>query len=495
VSTFDLLVLGFKVAGQPENLLACLVGVFIGTLVGVLPGIGPIATMSILLPITFGLGSTASIIMLAGIFYGAMYGGSTTSILVNIPGEAASVVTCIDGYQMARQGRAGPALGVSAIGSFIGGTVSVVGLMFFSQWLAAWAVRFGPAEYAALMFFGLIAVVFLVQESISKGLIMMCLGLFLRMIGQDITSGKPRFTFGIFQLQGGIDFLPLVMGLFGISEVLINLEKPETREFISTKIKQIWPSFSDLKKCVGPIFRATGLGFFLGLIPGGGVITSPFFSYALEKKLSKNPEDFGKGAIEGVAGPETANNAASISGFVPLFSLGIPASVAIALLLGAMMIHGVQPGPLFMQQKPEMFWGVVASMYIGNLVCLILNLPLIGVWVQLLRVPFRILFPLITIFCLIGVYTVNNNILDVYLMVLFGVAGYFLRKRDYEPAPLAIAFVLEPLVEENFRQALAISQGSFYIFVSRPISCGFVIISLLIIGISIWKEISKYKSH
>lgn len=493
MNTFELLVLGFKVAAQPENILGCLVGVLVGTLIGVLPGIGPIATMSILLPITFGLGPTASIIMLAGIFYGAMYGGSTTSILVNIPGEAASVVTCIDGYQMACEGRAGPALGIAAIGSFIGGTMSVIGLMFFSQWLALWAVKFGPPEYATLMFFGLIAIVFLVQGSISKGLIMMCLGLFLRMIGQDITSGRPRFTFGIFQLQGGIDFLPLVMGLFGVSEVLLNLEKPETREFISTKIKQIWPSVYDLKKCTGPILRGTGLGFFLGLIPGGGVITSPFFSYALEKKLSKNPEKFGRGAIEGIAAPETANNAASISGFIPLFSLGIPASIAIALLLGAMMIHGIQPGPLFIQQKPEIFWGVVASMYIGNLLCLILNLPLIGVWVQLLRVPFKILFPMIAIFSLIGVYTVNNNIFDVYLMVLFGVIGYFLRKRGYEPAPLAIAFVLEPLVEENFRQSLAISQGSFYIFLSRPISCGFVIATLVIIGISIWKKILKLK--
>jgi putative tricarboxylic transport membrane protein len=331
------------------------------------------------------------------------------------------------------------------------------------------------------MFLGLIAVVFLVRQSVLKGLMMLCLGLFLAMIGQDIVSGRPRFTFGMFQLQGGIDFLPMVMGLFGISEVLINIDTSENRQILSTKIKQIWPSSQDLKRTLLPILRATGIGFFLGFVPGGGVVTSPFFSYAVEKRLSRNPERFGKGAIEGVAGPETANNAASISGFIPLFSLGIPANVVLALLMGAMMIHGVQPGPLLLRQKPEMFWGFVASMYIGNAMCLILNLPLVGIWVQLLKVPSKILFPLIVLFCLVGVYTVNNNVFDIYLMAFFGIVGYVLRKKDYEPAPLAIAFVIERLVEENFRQALTISHGSFTVFLSNPISLVCISLSILII--------------
>jgi putative tricarboxylic transport membrane protein len=484
MATVDLLLIGFSVAMEPLNLLVCFLGVLTGTMIGVLPGIGPIATMSILLPATFGIPPATAIIMLAGIFYGAMYGGSTTSILVNIPGEAASVVTCLDGYQMALQGRAGPALGISAIGSFVGGTLSVAGLMLCSQPLAHWAVKFGPVEYTGLMLLGLIAVVFLVRQSVIKGIIMVCLGLFLGMIGQDIVSGRPRFTFGMFQLQGGIDFLPLVIGLFGLSEVLINIDTPENRQILSTKIKQIWPSSQDLKRCLLPILRATGLGFFLGFVPGGGVITSPFFSYAIEKRLSRNPERFGKGAIEGVAGPETANNAASISGFIPLFSLGIPANVVLALLMGAMMIHGIQPGPLLLSQKPEMFWGFVASMYIGNVMCLILNLPLVGVWVQLLKVPSKILFPLIVLFCLVGVYTVNNNVVDIYIMAFFGIVGYVFRKKDYEPAPLAIAFILERLIEENLRQALTISHGSFRVFLSNPISFICILFSILIITYS-----------
>ncbi len=482
--TVDLLLSGFRVAMEPINLLGCFLGVLTGTMIGVLPGIGPIATMSILLPVTFGIPPITAIIMLAGIFYGAMYGGSTTSILVNIPGEAASVVTCLDGYQMALQGRAGPALGISAIGSFIGGTLSVVGLMLCSQPLARWAVKFGPVEYTGLMLLGLIAVVFLVRQSVLKGLIMVCLGLFLAMIGQDIVTGRPRFTFGVFQLQGGIDFLPMVVGLFGISEVLINVGTPENKQILSTKIKQIWPSSLDLKRSMLPILRATGLGFFLGFVPGGGVITSPFFSYALEKRLSRNPEMFGKGAIEGVAGPETANNAASISGFIPLFSLGIPSNVVLALLMGAMMIHGIQPGPLLLSKKPEMFWGFVASMYIGNVMCLILNLPLVGIWVQLLKVPSKILFPSIVLFCLVGVYTVNNSVVDIYVMAFFGIVGYVFRKKDYEPAPLAIAFVLERLVEESLRQALTISHGSFTVFLSSPISFVCISLSILIVTYS-----------
>ncbi len=466
---------GFSIAFQPWNLLSCFFGVFIGTLIGVLPGIGPVGTMSLLLPITFGISPVTGIIMLAGIFYGAMYGGSTTSILVNIPGEAASVVTCLDGYQMALKGRAGPALGISAFGSFIAGTLSLVGLMLMANPLAALALKFGPAEYFSLMCLGLSVLIYLTQGSILRGLIMAGIGLFLSLIGMDIITGKPRFTFGLTGLIDGIGLVPLVMGFFGISEILINLEKLTERIILKTKVKGLLPNKEDWRRSAKPIARGTLLGFFLGILPGAGAITSTFVSYALEKKFSKHPEQFGKGAIEGVAGPEAANNAATGGALIPLFSLGIPSNVVAALLLGALMIHGVRPGPLMLTEHPEIFWGTVASMYVGNVMLLVLNLPLIGMWVKVLKIPYKILFPLILLFCFIGAYSTTANVFDVFVMLICGALGYLLRKLNYEPAPLVLAYVLGPMLEQNLRQALILSDGSLNVFLIRPLS----VVSLL----------------
>ncbi len=480
---YDLLY-GFGVALQPMNLLACFIGVFIGTLIGVLPGIGPVGAMSILLPVTFGMSPVAAIIMLAGIYYGSMYGGSTTSILVNIPGEAASVVTCLDGYQMARQGRSGPALGIAAFGSFIAGTVGLVGLMFLANPLAKLAVKFGPAEYFSLMCLGLSLLMYLTHGSILRGLLMAGTGIFLSLIGQDIVTGKLRFTIGFIGLQDGVGLVPLVMGLFGISEVLLNLETPEERKVISTKISQLLPDKKDWRRSAKPIARGSVIGFMLGILPGGGAVISSFVSYAIERKFARNPERFGKGAIEGVAGPEAANNAATSGAFIPLFSLGIPANVVMALLLGALMIHGLRPGPLMITEKPDVFWGTVASMYVGNFLLLVLNLPLIGIWVRVLKVPYRILFPLILLFCLIGAYCINNNVFDIYVMIFFGVIGYALRKIKYEPAPLVLAFVLGPLLEQNLRQALILSDGNPVVFLTHPISAACLLLSVFLLASS-----------
>ncbi|PKN67905.1 MAG: transporter [Deltaproteobacteria bacterium HGW-Deltaproteobacteria-15] len=485
------LLYGFGVALQLPNLLACFIGVLVGTLIGVLPGIGPVGAMSILLPITFGLSPVAAIIMLAGIYYGSMYGGSTTSILVNIPGEAASVVTCLDGYQMARKGRAGPALGIAAFGSFIAGTIGLLGLMLMANPLASFAVRFGPAEYFSLMCLGLSVLLYLTHGSILKGLVMAGAGLFLSLIGQDIVTGKVRFTFGFFGLQDGVGLVPMVMGLFGISEVLLNLEQPAERTVLSTKIRHLLPSREDWAAAAKPIGRGSLLGFFLGILPGGGAVISSFVSYALEKRFSRHPERFGEGAIEGVAGPEAANNAASSGAFIPLFSLGIPANVVMALLLGALMIHGLRPGPLMITERPEIFWGTVASMYVGNVLLLILNLPLIGLWVRILKIPYRILFPLILLFCLIGVYTINGNVFDIFVMILFGIVGYGLRKAEYEPAPLVLAFVLGPMLEQNLRQALILSDGSARVFFTHPISAACLSISLFLVISGILPEIRR----
>jgi putative tricarboxylic transport membrane protein len=488
---FHDLLYGFGVALQLPNLLACFIGVLVGTLIGVLPGIGPVGAMSILLPITFGLSPVAAIIMLAGIYYGSMYGGSTTSILVNIPGEAASVVTCLDGYQMARKGRAGPALGIAAFGSFIAGTIGLVGLMLMANPLASFAVKFGPAEYFSLMCLGLSVLLYLTHGSILKGLAMAGAGLFLSLIGQDIVTGKVRFTFGLFGLQDGVGLVPMVMGLFGISEVLLNLEEPAERSVLSTKIRHLLPSRKDWSAAAKPIGRGSLLGFFLGILPGGGAVISSFVSYALEKRFSKHPEQFGEGAIEGVAGPEAANNAASSGAFIPLFSLGIPANVVMALLLGALMIHGLRPGPLMITERPEIFWGTVASMYVGNVLLLILNLPLIGLWVRILKIPYRVLFPLILLFCLIGVYTINGNVFDIFVMILFGILGYGLRKAKYEPAPLVLAFVLGPMLEQNLRQALILSDGSARVFFTHPISAVCLIISSFLVISGALPEIRK----
>ena len=475
------LFLGFQVALIPVNLLFCFVGVVIGTLVGVLPGIGPVGAMALLLPATFAVPLSSSLIMLAGIYYGAMYGGSTTSILVNIPGEAASVVTCIDGYQMARQGRAGPALGISAIGSFIGGTFSIVGLMLVAVPLAKTALRFGPPEYFALMCAGLIFLTYLTQGPIVKSLMMALVGILLGSVGLDMVVGSPRFTFNVNELTDGVGIIPVVMGLFGVAEVFSNLETVIMREVLQTEIKNIWPSMKDYARTKWTIVRGSVLGFLLGILPGGGAILASFLSYTIEKKLSRNPEEFGKGAIEGVAGPETANNAAAGGSLIPLLTLGIPPNVVMAMLFSAMIIHGVQPGPLLMTSSPDVFWGLVASMYIGNVLLVLLNLPLIGFWVQLLKIPYRILLPLILLFCLIGAYSLNNSTFDVSVMIFFGGVGYLMRKFRYESAPLVLAFIMGPILEQNLRQALLMSGGSFTIFVSRPISAVTLAIAFLLL--------------
>jgi len=474
--------LGFSVILSPENLLFCFVGVFIGTLIGVLPGIGPVGAMSLLLPATFKATPVSSIIMLAGIYYGAMYGGSTTSILVNIPGEAASVVTCLDGYQMARQGRAGPALGIAAFGSFIAGTLSVIGLMIVGPPLASIALRFGPPEYFSLMCLGLTILIYLASGSVIRALMMAAFGIVIGCVGQDPETGSSRFVFGISDLLDGIGLAPFVMGLFGISEVLLNIEQSlQERSVLTTKIKGLFPNWQDWKDSIMPITRGSVLGFFLGILPGGGAIISSFSSYAIEKKISKHPEKFGKGAIEGVAGPEAANNAATGGAFVPLLTLGIPPNVVMALLLGALMIHGVTPGPLLIPKNPEIFWGVIASMYVGNAMLLILNLPLIGMWVQVLKVPYKVLFPLILLFCLIGAYSINNSTFDVAIMLVFGVLGYLMRKYNFEGAPMVLAFVLGPMFENSLRQSLLLSDGSFLIFFTRPIAAGGMIATFLML--------------
>jgi len=473
--------MGFQQVSQPINLLYCFIGVAMGTLIGVLPGIGPIATMSMLFPLAMAASPLASIIMLAGIYYGAMYGGSTTSILVNIPGEAASVVTCIDGYQMARKGRAGPALGISAFGSFIGGTFSIIVLMYLVLPLSKIAIRMGPPEYLGFLAMGMTMVVYLSGRSILKGGIMAVVGLLLGCVGMDLVSGKSRFTLGIPYFDEGIDIAPMVMGLFGISEVLGNLVKPEERDIFKTRVSNLLPSLDDWRRSTFPIIRGSVLGFFLGIVPGGGGVLASFLSYATEKRISRHPEEFGKGAIEGVAGPETANNSAIGGAFIPLFALGIPSNVVMAILLASLMVHGVAPGAGFIAKNPELFWGVVASMYIGNVMLVILNLPLIGVWVKILKIPYRILFPLILFFCVIGAYSINSRTFDVIVMVVFGVTGYVLKELDYEPAPLALAFVLGPMFELSFRQTMIIASHNLFFFFSRPIALTALLIATLLI--------------
>jgi putative tricarboxylic transport membrane protein len=473
--------IGFSVALQPVNLFYCFLGVFIGTLIGVLPGIGPVGAMSLLLPVTFKSSPEAGIIMLAGIYYGSMYGGSTTSILINIPGEAASVVTCLDGYQMALKGRAGPALGISAFGSFIAGTLSIFGLMFLAPPLSRLALQFGPAEYFTLMILGLSILIYLAHGSMIKALLIASFGIALGAIGMDEIASTPRMTFGRMEFLDGVGLVPIVMGLFGISEVLLNLEQEIRRDIFKTDLRELFPTTKDWLDCRGPIARGSLLGFFLGILPGGGGVIASFASYAIEKRVSKHPERFGHGAIEGVAAPESANNAATGGAFIPLLTLGIPPNVVMAMLLGAFMIHGIQPGPLMMKQHPGVFWGVICSMYIGNIMLLILNLPLIGIWVQILKVPYKVLFPLILLFCLIGVYSVNNSVFEIYIMIGFGVLGYLMKKFDYEGAPLVLAFVLGPLLEMNLRKALILSQGNFSIFITRPLAACALILALAIL--------------
>ena len=485
MDTLNQLLMGFAVALQPLNLFYCFMGCLIGTLVGVLPGLGPTAAMSLLLPATFHITPVAAIIMLAGIYYGAMYGGSTTSILVNIPGEAASAVTCLDGYQMARQGRAGRALGISAFGSFIAGTLGIVGLTLMSVPLANLALRFGPPEYFSLMCLGMVVLTFLSSTSMIRALMMACFGVLLGTVGTDTVSGTTRFSFGITELMDGIGLVPVVMGLFGISEMLLNIEQKIDREIFKTRVKGLLPTVRDWIQSAGAIIRGTVIGFFLGILPGGGAVLSSFVSYAVEKKVSKTPEKFGTGMIEGVAAPESANNSAAQGAFIPLLTLGIPSNVVMAMLLGALVIHGVTPGPMLLTNHPQVFWGVVASMYLGNIMLLILNLPLIGLWVQLLKVPYPILMPLIILFCIIGAYTIANSIMDVFFMLIFGVVGYLMKKLRYEAPPLILAYVLGPMLEYSLKQSLMISRGSFSIFWSRPISAACLVMALIMLVLPI----------
>ena len=472
---------GFKVATSPENMVFCFIGVLLGTLVGVLPGIGPAGAMALLLPISLKITPVGTFIMLSGIYYGSMYGGSTTSILVSIPGEPASVMTCIDGYQMALKGRAGPALGISAIGSFIAGTISVVALMIVALPLAKGALKFGPPEFFCLVLMGLTLVTYLSQKSVEKAFMSALIGMLLSWVGLDLINGQTRFTFGILELNDGVGVIPLVMGLFGISEVFMDLEKDQRIEVVKTKIQNLLPNREDWRRCIGPILRSSVLGFLLGIIPGGGGIIANFMAYIMEKRLSKHPELFGTGEIVGVAAPEAANNAAAAGAFIPLLSLGIPMNATVALLFAALLIHGVRPGPLLIQEHADIFWGIIASMYIGNVLLLVLNLPLIGLWVKVLKLPYRIVFPMILLFCLVGSYAINLSILDLYLMLGFGVLGYLMRKFDFDTAPLVLAFLLGPMMEVAMRQSLILSQGSFTIFVTRPISAICLGIAILLL--------------
>ena len=497
METLNSLMYGFSIALQPENLFFCFVGSVLGTLVGVLPGIGPVGAIAILLPITFKISTTGAIIMLAGLYYGAMYGGSTTSILVNIPGEAASVVTCMDGHQMALKGRAGAALGMSAFGSFIAGTLGIMGLMLFAVPLSKFALKFGPHEYFSLIILGLTFVTYLSHGSMMKSVMMCCFGLMLSNVGLDPITSSPRITFGIMELFDGIGIAPVAMGLFGVGEVLVNLERTITTEMVKTKVRNLFPSRLDWIASKWALVRGTLVGFFLGILPGGGPVLASFLSYGLEKRLSKHPEEFGKGAIEGVAAPESANNSAASSSFIPLLTLGIPPNVSLSILFGAFLIHGITPGPFLIKNHPDVFWGVLSSMYVGNVMLLVLNLPLIPMWVQVLKIPDKYLYPLILLFCLIGAYSMNNSIFDVFIMITFGVVGYLFRKFEYEGAPLVLAFVLGPLLDLNLRQALLISEGSFLDFFTRPISAVTLGLAVLLLTTSavpaVVKRLQKYK--
>jgi TctA family transporter len=472
---------GFAVAFTLQNVIFCLIGALLGTLIGVLPGIGPVPTIAMLLPFTFSLSPVPALIMLAGIYYGAQYGGSTTAILVNMPGESSSVVTCLDGYQMARQGRAGAALAIAAIGSFIAGCFATVLVALFSAPLTKVAQSFGAAEYFSLMVFGLIAAVVLAQGSILKAVAMILVGLFLGLVGTDVNTGRQRFTFGIPELSDGLGFVPIALGIFGLAEIISNLSKRQERSVLTQPIKGLMPTAKDFRDSLPPILRGTFLGSLLGVLPGGGAVLSAFSAYTLEKKIARDPSRFGKGAIEGVAAPEAANNAGAQTSFIPLLTLGIPPNPVMALMIGAMMIHGIQPGPQVMTKQPDLFWGLIASMWIGNLMLIVINLPLIGIWVRLLSVPYRLLFPAILLFCCIGVYSLNNSAFEVGLTALFGLIGYFFLKTGCEGAPLLLGFVLGPMMEENLRRALLLAHGDATVFLTRPISATLLGLSALLL--------------
>ena len=470
--------IGFATALTPANLLYCLAGVFLGTLIGVLPGLGPTATIAMLLPLTFTLPPVSALIMLAGIYYGSQYGGSTTSILVNVPGEAASVVTTLDGYQMAQQGRAGVALTTAAVGSFFAGTVATLLIALFASPMAAIALKFGPAEFFSLIVLGLLAAIVLSRGSLLHAVGMVVLGLLLGLVGADVNTGTQRFTFGIPQLADGIGFVVVAMGMFGIAEIIHNLEREEVRATVVSKITSLMPTREDWKRMTAPILRGTAIGSALGILPGSGSILGAFAAYAIEKKVSKRGKEFGTGAIEGVAAPESANNAGAQTSFIPMLTLGIPSNPVMALMIGAMIIQGIQPGPSVITEQPALFWGIIVSMWIGNFFLIVLNLPMIGMWVRMVSVPYHYLFPAILVFCGIGVFSLNNTEFDIYLMALFGVLGYISIKLDCEPAPMLLAFILGPLMEEYMRRALLLSRGDPMIFLRRPISA-----TLLTLGV------------
>jgi len=489
--TLHNLYLGFSVALTPNVLLYAFVGCVIGTLVGVLPGVGPLAGISLLLPATFGLDATSAIVLLAGIYYGAMYGGSTTSILMRIPGEAASVMTCIDGYAMTRNGRGGPALAIAAVGSYVAGTVSVVALMLLAPPLASFALRFGPPEYFSLLLLGLLVLAYMSGASMLKSLAMAALGLLFGMIGIDPMTGFFRFSYGLVELGDGIGVVPAAVGLFGLSEILLTAGQPTVPAVIKPRLRELLPSREEWRDSLWPIGRGTVMGFLIGIIPGSAHIISSFVSYAVERRLSKHPERFGHGAIEGVAGPESANNSATSGAFVPMLALGVPSGPIPAVMIAAMMVHGISPGPLLITQQPELFWGFIASMYVGNVVLLILNLPLVGIFINVLRIPYRLLYPAILIFCILGVYAVNGSVVDVGIMTAMGALGYVLRKFDFETAPIVLGLILAPMLEMSFRQSLSMSSGSYGIFITRPIAAAMLMVGLALLLLHICPLVIK----
>jgi TctA family transporter len=487
--------LGFSVALSPLNLLYALIGCLLGTLIGVLPGIGPVATIAMLLPITYGLPPVAALIMLAGIYYGAQYGGSTTSILVNLPGEAASAVTCIDGHQMARKGRAGAALCISALASFFAGCVGTLLVASFALPMTELALKFGPAEYFSLMVLGMIGAVVLAHGSILKAIAMIILGLLFGIIGTDVNSGMARFTFGVPQLTDGIGVAQVAVGVFGIAEILMSLSRKENRDILQQKLTSLMPTREERRRAIPAALRGTAVGSMLGILPGGGALLAAFAAYGLEKKVSKRPKEFGKGAVEGVAGPEAANNAAAQTSFIPLLTLGIPPNAVMALMVGAMTIHNIQPGPQVMTSNPGLFWGLIASMWLGNLMLVVLNLPLIGMWVKLLTVPYRLLYPAILLFCSIGVYSLSNSTVDVYMVALFGFMGYVFAKLECEPAPLLLGFVLGPLLEENLRRAMLLSRGDPTVFFTRPISLTMLLLAAFLLLLIVAPQFRKTRDE
>jgi TctA family transporter len=492
---FGNLALGFGVALTPLNLLYAFVGTLLGTLIGVLPGIGPVPTIAMLLPITYALPPVSALIMLAGIYYGASYGGSTTAILVNIPGEISSVVTVLDGHQMARQGRAGAALCVSALGSFFAGCVATVVIAAFAPPLVEVALKFDAAEYFSLMVLGLLSAVVLAHGSVLKAVLMIILGLLLGIVGTDVESGMARFSFEVLELSDGIGFVGLAMGLFAFAEIAVNLEQKSGRGIFTQSVKGVWMTWTELKQAFPPILRGTALGSMLGILPGGGATLSAFASYTVEKKLAKDPSRFGKGAIEGVAGPEAANNAGAQTSFIPLLTLGIPSNAVMALMIGALTIHNIQPGPQVMTKAPDLFWGLIVSMWIGNLMLVVLNLPLIGIWVKLLKVPYRLLYPAIVLICTVGSYTTNNNVFEVWVAIAFGILGYIFAKLGCEPAPLLLGFILGPMLEENLRRALVLSRGDFTVFFRRPISLSMLLMSAALLILIVVPAIRKKREE